>query len=241
MTDIVEEGLDIVRAAAAQDLVLRLFGGIGIRVQAPDGHAVLERSYDDLDFVAPKGSSNRVSSFFLGRGYSENRELNGLHGHYRLWFHDDAHDRHADVFVGRFEMCHSIPVAGRLELEPVTLPIAELLLTKLQIVELNDKDRRDLLRLLLGHELGDDAVGGYVARLCGRDWGLWRTCTGNLDALASSLPDYGLQATARSTIAARLEQLSALIARGPKSVAWRARAAVGERMQWYELPEEPDR
>jgi hypothetical protein len=239
--DIVEEGVDIVRAAAEQDLVLRLFGGIGIRVQSPAAHASLDRSYNDLDFVAGKGSSNRVSAFFTARGYSENRELNAMHGHYRLWFHDDELDRHADVFVGKFEMCHAIPVAGRLELEPLTLPIADLLLTKLQIYELNDKDRRDLLRLLLDHEVAGDDVGGYVARLCARDWGLWRTCTRNLDALASALPGYDLEPAARSTIATRLGRLAELIEAQPKTMAWRARSVVGERMQWYELPEEPDR
>jgi hypothetical protein len=239
--DIVDEGVDIVRAAAEQDLVLRLFGGIGIRVQSPAAHAALDRSYHDLDFVAGKGSSNRVAAFFTARGYSENRELNAIHGHYRLWFHDDELDRHADVFVGKFEMCHAIPVAGRLELEPLTLPIADLLLTKLQIFELNDKDRRDLLRLLLDHDVASDAVGGYVASLCARDWGLWRTCTRNLEALSEALAGYELDAAARSTIAARLEQLAGLVERRPKSMAWKARAVVGERMQWYELPEEPDR
>jgi hypothetical protein len=242
MTDIVDEGRDIVRAAAERDLVLRLFGGIGIRVRSAAGHGGLERSYNDLDFVAPKGSSRRVTTFFVERGYEENQELNLLHGHYRLWFHDEAHDRHADVFVGKFEMCHAIPVGDRLGLEPLTLPAADLLLTKLQIVELTDKDRRDLLRLLLDHEIGEGGIDGdYVARLCARDWGLWRTCTSNLGALAGGLPAYELDAAARSTLRARLERLADLIERRSKSVAWRARAVVGERVQWYELPEEPDR
>jgi hypothetical protein len=245
MSDIVEEGLDVVRAAAAQALVLRLFGGVGIRVRSPAEHSALERWHNDLDFVAPKGSSNRVSAFFSARGYSENPELNALHGHYRLWFYDEAHLRHADVFVGKFEMCHAIPVAHRLELEPVTLPAADLLLTKLQIVELTDKDRCDLLRLLLDHDVGAGdprAIDGhYVARLCGRDWGLWRTCTTNLEHLAASVPTYGLPASEQATVGARLDLLGELISRQPKSVTWRARAIVGERMQWYELPEEPDR
>lgn len=240
MTDIVEEGLDIVRAAAAQDLVLRLFGGIGIRVRTA-GHAALERSYHDLDFVAPRRSSHRVTAFFKARGYLEDGELNAMHGHYRLWFHDAAHDRRADVFVGKFEMCHAIPVADRLELEPLTLPVADLLLTKLQIVELNDKDRRDMLRLLLDHEVGDGGLDGeHVARLCAHDWGLWRTCTRNLDDLAAWLPASGLDVAAQAKLAARVDRLAGLIADRPKGVAWRARAVVGERVQWYELPEEPE-
>jgi hypothetical protein len=231
-----------VRAAAEHDLILRLFGGVGIRVRTPAGRAALERSYNDLDFVAPKRSSIRVSEFFVGRGYTESRELNAIHGHYRLWFHDSEHDRHADVFIGKFEMCHPIPIAGRLDLEPVTLPIADLLLTKLQIVELTDKDRRDLLRLLLDHEVSEGRLDGrYVAQLCARDWGLWRTCTSNLKALTASLPGYDLTMADRESIADRLERLGALIAAEPKSMGWKARAVVGERVQWYELPEEPDR
>jgi hypothetical protein len=242
VSDIVEEGLDIVRAAAERDLVLRLFGGIGIRVRSPADHAALERTYGDLDFLAPKRSSARVSKFFLERGYSESRELNATHGHYRLWFHDEAHERHADVFIGKFEMCHAIPVADRLGLDATTLPIADLLLTKLQIVELTDKDRRDLLRLLLDHDVEPDGLdGGYVAQVCARDWGLWRTCTSNLDVLAESLAAYELTAAERSAVVARLGRLAELIAGRPKSVAWKARAVVGERVQWYELPEEPDR
>lgn len=242
VSDIVEEGLDIVRAAAERDLVLRLFGGIGIRVRSPAEHAALERTYGDLDFLAPKRSSARVSAFFLERGYSESRELNATHGHYRLWFHDEAHERHADVFIGKFEMCHAIPVGDRLELDATTLPIADLMLTKLQIVELTDKDRRDLLRLLLDHEVDAGALdGAYVAQVCARDWGLWRTCTNNLGVLAASLPAYDLPEDARATAMARLDRLAELIERRSKSVAWKARAVVGERVQWYELPEEPDR
>jgi hypothetical protein len=242
VSDIVEEGLDIVRAAAERDLVLRLFGGIGIRVRSPADHAALERPYGDLDFLAPKRSSARVAKFFLERGYSESRELNAMHGHYRLWFHDEAHERHADVFIGKFEMCHVIPVGDRLELDATTLPIADLLLTKLQIVELTDKDRRDLLRLLLDHDVGGEGIDGtYVAQVCARDWGLWRTCTNNLDVLAASLGEYDLPEAARATAVARLDRLAQMIERRSKSVAWKARAVVGERVQWYELPEEPDR
>src|SRR6185436_3869800 len=117
-----------------------------------------------------------------------------------------------------------------------------LLLTKLQIVELTDKDRRDLLRLMLDHDVDAAGLDGpYVAQVCARDWGLWRTCTSNLDVLAESLAAYDLTAAERSAVVARLERLADLIERRSKSVAWKARAVVGERVQWYELPEEPDR
>jgi len=108
--------------------------------------------------------------------------------------------------------------------------------------ELTDKDRRDLLRLLLDHDVDAGALdGAYVAQVCARDWGLWRTCTNNLGVLAASLPAYDLPDDARATVMARLDRLAELIERRSKSVAWKARAVVGERVQWYELPEEPDR
>jgi hypothetical protein len=139
-------------------------------------------------------------------------------------------------------MCHSLPLGDRLHLDAVTLPPADLLLTKLQIFELTDKDQRDLLSLLLDHEIGsldgDDVNGSYVARLCAEDWGLWRTSTRNLDRLATVLDQYPLSGGERIVIAGRLNKLQEHISVRPKSLRWKARAVVGERLPWYNLPEE---
>jgi hypothetical protein len=147
------------------------------------------------------------------------------------------------VFIESFRMCHEIGLGDRLALEPRTLPLAELLLTKLQIIELNEKDVRDTVLLLHGHDVagddGGDAISAErIAELCGSDWGLWRTITGNLESCRERIGDYALAPEEGERVGARIDALLAAIETAPKSRGWRRRAKVGERKPWYELPEE---
>jgi hypothetical protein len=139
-------------------------------------------------------------------------------------------------------MCHRIPLSERLELEASTVPLAELLLTKLQIIELNEKDVRDTVLLLHGHpveEHDEDAVNGArIASLCAADWGLWRTITANLEHCRDRVDDYELLSPEREQIAARFNQILDRVEAEPKSRGWKLRAKVGERKRWYDLPEE---
>jgi hypothetical protein len=240
--DVVEEGRRLITLAEQENLPLRLLGGVAVRLRGPDtGHPALERDYADLDFAARKGSSGEAASFFEVAGYVPDFAFNTLQGSERLLFWDGAHRRQVDVFVGAFAMSHKIPLE-RLELEPISVPLAELLLTKLQIAELNEKDVRDVLALLHAHPVGDedgDTVNaGRVAALCAADWGLWRTITGNLEATLARLDGYALSADEQSAVADRARVLLDRIEAEPKSRAWRLRARIGERKRWYELPEE---
>jgi hypothetical protein len=242
LADIIAEGLALVRAAEERGLTLRLFGGVAIRVRSSRQYAPLTRTYNDIDLFAPRRSSTQVAKLFEARGYDQDRQFNAMHGHFRLIYNDTTHNRQVDVFVGRFEMCHTLPLGDRLHLHPLTLSPADLMLTKLQIVELNDKDQRDLLALVLDHEIGDSDTdklsGSCVAAECAADWGLWRTVTGNLDRLAGAAGSYGLAAEEQALIIRRLQTLQDLISAQRKSRRWKTRALVGERAQWYELPEE---
>jgi hypothetical protein len=142
-------------------------------------------------------------------------------------------------------MCHEIPLSQRLKPGEQTVPLAELLLTKLQNIELNEKDIRDTVLLLYGHEVADhddDAVNGArVAELCADDWGLWRTITRNLERSATHVDDYALPEDKKSQIRDRLRQLLARIEAAPKSRGWKMRDRIGERKRWYDLPEEVER
>jgi hypothetical protein len=139
-------------------------------------------------------------------------------------------------------MSHQIPFGDRLALEPVTVPLAELLLTKLQVVQLNEKDVRDALALLHDHPVeesdGDAINAAQVARLCASDWGLWRTFTANLAALEGHLDRYELPEESKGRIVERIEGLQERIEQEPKPLGWRMRAKIGDRKRWYELPEE---
>jgi hypothetical protein len=241
--DVVAEGKRLLARAEAEGVPLRLLGGVAIRLRAPGGlPAPFAREYGDLDFVTVRRGAPIAATFLRGEGYDPHVAFNALHGNERLLFFDNEHDRQVDVFVGQFRMSHRIPLDERLELEPGTLPLAELLLTKLQIAQLNEKDVRDALAVLHGHPVGEEdgnyVNAGRVAELCAGDWGLWRTFTANLAACRDYVGGYELSAPEQADLVARIELLSERIEREPKTRAWKLRARVGERKRWYELPEE---
>lgn len=244
--DIRSEAVRIVNAGDVHGLVLRLLGGLAVGLHAPSaGRLELARPYLDIDLVIPSRRSAEVEQLLVRLGYTPDKPFNTLNGQTRLLFHDQAHRRQLDVFVGHFEMCHRLPIAERLDVEPLTIPLAELLLTKLQIVQLNDKDVRDVCALLLDHALGDhDDETINLARLnalCGADWGLWKTVMLSLDKVRSMAGSYGLPAAAVTRITDNVDGLQAALQASPKSLRWKARAAVGERVQWYTVPEEVQR
>jgi hypothetical protein len=238
--DIVAEGERVLSAAREQALPLRLLGGVAVRLRSRNGlPAALERTYGDLDFVTARRASGPAQTFFRDLGYSPQVSFNALNSRERLLFFDEDHSRQVDVFVGSFRMCHEIPLEGRLELDETSIPLAELLLTKLQVIQLNEKDVRDAIAVLHDRELGDadgDTVNaGRIAQLCCEDWGLWRTITRNLEACRQQAGAYGADF---AQIADRFSELEERIEAEPKSRAWRLRAKIGERKRWYDLPEE---
>jgi hypothetical protein len=239
--DVVAEGKRLLGRAAADGILLRLLGGVAICLRAPgEVPPTLVRTYGDLDFVTARRGSARAAQFFRDEGYAPHVAFNALHGHERLLFFDEGHDRQVDVFVGSFRMSHRIPLDSRLEVDPVSVPLAELLLTKLQIAELNEKDVRDTLALLHDHPVADqdgDAVNAArVAELCAADWGLWRTITENLTACRAYADTYELPDAA--VVGERLDAVLERIEAEPKSRAWKLRARIGDRKRWYDLPEE---
>jgi hypothetical protein len=241
--DVVEEAGRLLESAESRGLPLRVLGGVAIRMRAPvELPPALRRSYADADFLTAKGTSRQAQEFFRDEGYEAQVAFNALHGTDRLLFFDNANDRQVDVFVGSFEMSHKVPVAERMDLEPRTLPLAELLVTKLQIAELNEKDLRDALALFHGHAVnesdGDSINAARVAKLCSTDWGLWRTLTGNLATCRDHLARYDLQEEERSRIDAGIEEMLDRLEREPKSRGWKLRAKIGERKRWYTTPEE---
>jgi len=140
-------------------------------------------------------------------------------------------------------MCHTVPLAPeRFGLDPLTLPLAELLLTKMQIVQLNEKDVRDLCALLIDHPFGEgdgEMINlPHLARLCADDWGLWKTVGLSAQKVRDFSDAYELEAEPKLTLVERLRVLQTALEATPKTLRWKARAQLGERVLWYELPEE---
>jgi hypothetical protein len=241
-SSIVDEGQRLVDLARSEGATLALLGGVAVRLRAPDVPSQLDREYKDLDFAVPKSRDGGTAKLLEAAGYLPDVTFNAMNTSERMLFHDPEHERQVDVFVGSFRMCHVIPFAGRLSPTEPTVPLAELMLTKLQIVELNEKDVRDTLLLLHGHEVAardNDAINGHrVGELCASDWGLWRTITANLARCGELLGNYALPESDRELISERLRKVLHRIDEAPKSRGWKLRAKIGDRKRWYELPEE---
>jgi len=242
LEDIVAEGERLLGIASDEGVPLRLLGGVAVRLKAPEIPPALDRSYKDIDLAVTKQGAGAADKLLRAAGYEPHVSFNAMHARERGLYFDEANDRQVDLFIHSFRMCHEIPLGDRLDVESGTVPLAELLLTKLQIIEVNEKDIRDTVLLFHGHPIADrddGAVNGaQIAALCAADWGLWRTITANLERCRGHVGDYDLPAADGERIAQRFDELLDRIEAEPKSRGWRLRAKVGERKRWYDLPEE---
>ena len=247
LPDILDEMNRLVEAARDHSILLRALGGLAVRVRSGDLQKFFAREYRDLDFVIPDSDRKKIEPFFQQMGYESDRQFNILNGTKRQIYLDPNSERHVDIFVGNFEMCHKLPMSGRLHLNPVTVPLAELLLSKSQIVELNHKDALDIASLLLFNETGHDDNGkinlDQIAKLCGQDWGLYKTTSINLKRVEEVVRDetLNLAEAERGLILKRVSEIQATFESMPKSLAWQMRDKVGTRVRWYEEVEEVDR
>jgi hypothetical protein len=242
--DVAAEARRLLNSAREQSIALHALGGVAIELRRPPTKPrLLEREYKDIDFLGRKGDGPRVARLLRGEGYVPDEAFNTMNGRRRLLFWDVARNRQVDVFIEEFEMCHVVPIAERVAPDAPTIPLTELLATKLQIVEINRKDELDILNLLHDHPVVEDEVqeglnACRLAELCANDWGLWRTSTRNLERIESMSKTYGLEDADRERVVHRLEALATAIESMPKSLKWRLRDRVGERIRWYELPDE---
>jgi hypothetical protein len=234
LADPVEEGGRLISLAAARGIEAKLFGGVAVATKCKAaGHPALRRTYKDVDLATAREHKRDLEKFLAAIGYVPAREFNALHGRTRLLFADPVNDRPLDVVVDHFAMCHSLDLRPRLRLDGGTLPTADLLLMKLQVVETNERDLKDAVALLLD----GDIDAGRVAAVLAADWGWWRTATetlGKVEGYAASIADPDLAATA----AKEIQLLRARVDQAPKGLRWRTRATIGDRARWYELPEE---
>ena len=241
--DMVVAGRSVVAAATARSIPVRLIGGVAIWLRAsPAARAALGRSYPDIDLVAHKKQSRKLRTVLEEEGFEPERVFNATHGARRLLYHGPG-GWQVDIFLDTFEMSHTLDLGTRLEAEPETLAAAELLLTKLQIAEVNAKDLSDTAMLLWDHEPASADgpgllnLGPLVAR-CAADWGLYTTVTDNLAAGAELLGSLAVPEADRARIAVRIAAITDALAAAPKSTRWQLRARVGRRKRWYETPEE---
>jgi hypothetical protein len=231
--------------ADEEGIVARLLGGAAVALSADRPlPAVLQRPYKDLDYVVRRADSRRWRDLLEANGYAADIHFNSLHGSQRLLHFDTANSRQLDTFVSAFSMCHTIDLEDRLPDQSPTLAPEDILLTKLQIFEINDKDLIDTIALLLSHPIAAGSETGInrerLAKVVGADWGWYTTVADNLVKVAARLQTVGLDDADAQTVSQRLSQLHDVMTAAPKTLKWRARARVGRRLPWYDLPEEVD-
>jgi len=240
LEDTIAEAERVAEAARSQGVAVKLLGGAGIHLHSPSAHhAPLKRKYGDLDYVISSKNRKAALAFFPGIGYEANDRFNLMQGDRRLYFFDGSNGKQVDVFIDVIRMSHVIDLRGRLAHNGPCATPSDLLLSKLQIYEVNKKDLVDVTALILDHPIAsndDEAIDAdYVARLACEDWGLCRTLQLNLEKLRHAVSELDVD---QDVVNARLDQLWAAVEAGPKPLKWRMRAQVGDRMRWYELPEE---
>src|SRR5208282_4441414 len=238
-----DEAKRIIEVAQQKKIILRLFGGVSFYFRCPSAkHRSLQRSYVDIDFVGRAKQSKEIKQLFGELGYVPRDRFNAMQGYRRLIFNDIEHQRRVDIFLDVFEMCHKFNFKDRLKTDQYTISLADMLATKLQIVEINQKDLKDIMSMFVDHDVADKETseminGAYLAKLCGDDWGIYKTFTINLDRVLAIVNDFGLEEGEKKLVTERVTKLRKMIEDAPKSVRWKMRARMGERVQWYELPE----
>jgi len=235
LVDVEREALEVVEAARGQGFPVRILGGvaIGILARRPIPER-LRRSYADIDLAVGRADGGKARTLLTALGYEADRGFNGLHGSRRLLFYDTVNGRRMDVFVGVFKMCHELDLNDRLEVVPNTLSPADLLLTKLQIVELNQKDLIDVVTLLHACEIGDQPRGDTIdlPRLefvTGGDWGWHTTIMDNLERVSGGAAELLAEDDA-AVVRHHVQEIRETIRLAPKSLGWKVRARVGRQI-----------
>lgn len=251
--EIVSLAVKTVQAAESEGIVLRIIGAVAINIHCPNFNKIqklLGRELSDVDFVSYSRFRDKIAPLFKNLGYKYEELLSKIYaiefGHLpRMIF--DRDNLKVEVFFDVLEFNHTIPIKGRLELDSPTLPLADLSLLKLQIVKINEKDIIDLITLFREHEIGDkdekEIVNAkYIAKLCAKDWGLWKTVTDNLNLIKGMVDKYEkLSDEGRENVKRKIDKIMEFIDKEPKTMGWKLRARIGTKKKWYREVEEISR
>jgi hypothetical protein len=242
--EFVDEALNLVRDAEAKGIRLRILGSIAYRLQCPSNLHLFQdtkRVLTDVDFAAERKQNRAIREFLTSRGYVADEGIYvASEGARHVYLHRET-GLNVDVFADELYFCHRIPFKGRLELDSPTICTTDLLLEKMQIVEINLKDFKDTIVLLLEHPLSDQQAGpkaidvDYIVDIMRQDWGFYYTFTTNLKRVPDHLAEFSsLGEEGRGLIRSRIEALLSTIEAAPKTLGWRMRSKIGTRSRWYQ-------
>jgi hypothetical protein len=231
----------IIEASNNAGIILRVIGSLAFQIHCPEFGYIQEmlgRSYTDIDFAAYRGQTREIQALMGSLGYIERKNIHLYSEGDRSIFDHPEIGIYVDVFYDKLDFCHVIKWKKRLEVDFPTIPLAEMLLEKMQIVEINEKDIIDTVMLLLEHQVadGDNETVNIqrIAKLCAQDWGLWRTTTMNLEKVKILSQKYKkLGADQKNRVSSQIDTALMDIEDEPKTIAWKIRSKVGDRVKWY--------
>lgn len=244
MADYLTEVYRILDKAREDSVELRLLGSTAFRIHCPKNQTLfdaMKRELTDIDFAATGQQRKKIKELLPKLGYIlDQRVLLETEGT-RFYFNNPNSKVGIDVFFDKLEMCHTIELRDRLKLDYPTIPLAEMLLEKMQIVKINEKDIKDTAVLLLEHDLGpndkEKIDSEYIAKLLSKDWGFYYTVTSNLEKAKKFLTEatyfQALTSEQKDRISSNIDRLRQEIENASKSLGWKLRAKVGTSQQWY--------
>lgn len=235
----------VMKEAKDASAKIKLIGGWAVYYSSPieeDSLKFLERQFGDVDFVALRKEKKKIYNVFSRCGLTPDERFNTLNGDTRLLFYKG--NEPIDVFLDVFDMCHRIDLRGSLNVNAAYIPVDDILFTKLQIIEINEKDIKDAIRLLATHELVesdghyDNIHTSYFTNLCSSDWGIYKTLTSNFAKVQTFIKGLDLDESEKNQIMNKIQTIVEKVENSKKSVKWVMRSKIGERVRWYTLPEE---
>jgi hypothetical protein len=242
--EFVDEALTLVRDAEAKGIRLRILGSIAYRLQCPQNLHLFQdtkRVLTDVDFGAERKQNRAIREFLMARGYVPDEGIYmASEGARHAYLHRET-GLNVDVFADELYFCHRIPFKNRLDLDSPTICTTDLLLEKMQIVEINLKDFKDTIVLMLEHPLSHQQPGAksidvdYIIDMMRQDWGFYYTFTTNLKRVPEYLSEFSsIGDDQRSLIQDRINELLGAIEMAPKTLGWKMRAKIGTRSRWYQ-------
>jgi len=237
----VDRATEMVASARDRGITLRILGSLAYRLHCPANIGFFEamkRDLTDIDFAAKGEHRKEIREYLSNRGYIIDKDVMAITEGKRYAFTDSETGMNVDVFFDELFFCHQIPLKNRLDLDYPTITPTDLLLEKMQIVEINPKDIKDSLVLLLEHPItratADAIDPAYIAGLLAADWGFYYTFTTNLKRLVGEITKAGFNEEAGAKVNARIDELMQVIDQAPKNTAWKLRSRIGTRIKWYQ-------
>lgn len=234
-----EAATQIIDKAETNGVRLRLLGGLAFKKLCPSASDPRYfRENKDIDLMGKREDSRKIVKIMETLSYTPRELFNKLNLGQRLIYYDIANKRRIDLFLDEFVMCHKFSFKENILAGTYTLPITQLLMTKLQVVEKTEKEYKDLTLAFHDFDVtsGPDGIrGDEIAELCSKDWGLYTTFRKSLEALEAKSAN--LDGNEQARVVQRIQKLMAMMDSAPKTFSWRMRARIGERQRWYDLPD----